>query len=303
MILTSSELSSWQHCHRCWWITYYRQLRAIREDRSVLRTGTLYHRGLEAYYRGAEHPLDWVKRKSLKLIEENEGLADKIAEEAHLAGIMLDGYMQWLEETGADADLEFYATEAALEVALGDSGFTLRGKLDARARHRSNGARVFVEHKSVQSLKDLPKTAQTNPQFLNYELLEFEDLRANGAEGERADGTLLNMGRKVKRTARAKPPFYGRHEVHHSLEELRSHWRHIVTVGREIEAARARLDAGESHHFVVPPSPGSSSTWRHHEICWSGMFDDGSDIEGYLAAMYEQHDPMSRYDDDEGDDE
>jgi hypothetical protein len=239
------------------------------------------------------------------MIDEDPNVADDILKEAELAGIMLDGYMQWVEETGADSDLEVYGAEEKIEVPLGDTGFILRGKLDARALRRSTGARVFLEHKTVSNMVDLKKSAQTNPQFLGYELLEFLSLRETGRDGERADGTLLNMLKKVKRTARAKPPFYERHEVHHNLEELRNHQRHIVSIGREIEAARGRLDAGEPHHAVCPPSSSGARpqcTWcSYKDVCLSGMFDDGSDIESYLGMFYEPHDPYSYYEEEEED--
>jgi hypothetical protein len=299
-ILTNSELALWQHCKRCWYIGYYRELRRRRAGLPVLRVGTLVHRGLQAYYREKLHPLEYVQAKAFKLADEYPEAVDEIAKEAELASIMLSGYLQWLEETGADADLEVYAAEQKIEVPLGKSGFILRGKLDARAVRHSNGARVFIEHKTVSNLVDLIKTAQTNPQFLTYELLELLDLQKSQSVGDRVDGTLLNMLRRVKRTAAAKPPFYARHEIHHNLEELRNHQRHVLSIAREIEAARDALDAGESHHVVCPPHSDRACTWcNYSDVCLSGMFDDGSDVEGYLAAMYEPYDPMERYDDDE----
>jgi hypothetical protein len=56
-------------------------------------------------------------------------------------------------------------------------------------------------------------------------------------------GILVNLLKKVKRTASAKPPFYARVDVPHNIHELRNHWKHVVHRA-EIADAERRLDAG-----------------------------------------------------------
>lgn len=111
----------------------------------------------------------------------------------------------------------------------------------------------------------------------------------------RAEGAILNMLRKVKRTAKATPPFYLRHTVHHNVEELRNHWRHVIAIAGEIQLATSRLDAGESHQVVVPPTPERDCRYscQFFQIC--GLFDDGSDVESVIEVEYEHVDPMARY--------
>jgi len=302
MILTSSEMQSWLHCHRCWYLGNYRCLRKKSDVRRPLTVGTLYHRAVQEYYTVGErgpHPVDAIRRKATKMIEEHPEFADDIAKDAELAGIMAEGYMEWLEETGADANLEVYGTEMKLDIPFEGTPYILRGKLDARALLRDSGMKVIMETKTCGNLSDLPKTAQTNFQFKTYCLLEYLALLEEGQEMDRTDGVLLRMARKVKRTARAKPPFYGELAVRYNLDELRNHWRNVVLIADEISAARARLDAGEDFHRVVSVTSTRDCFWRDSfaPLCVAGTMDNGSDFEGYIAQNYEQWDPLSRYDD------
>ena len=220
-ILTQSELSAFLRCKRKWYLGSYLKLKKRRYSGSApLSIGTLVHYGLEAYYRPDDrtHPIDAIKAKCLRMIDEFPEASNDIIKCADLAGIMLEGYMEWLEEKGADADLDVYAAEEKVEVeirptdrhpALGPK-YILRGKMDARARRKSDDTHLQLEHKSVGNLADLPKTAQTNFQYLTYDLLAYlKSLESDATI--RTDGVLLNMLRKVKRTAAAKPPFYDRH--------------------------------------------------------------------------------------------
>ena len=311
MIITNSEMGSWLHCQRCWYLTYYRNLRRIRDYKKTLSVGSMYHRALEVYYREGEHPVDAVKAMATRMIEEVPEAAADIAKDAELVGIMANGYMNWLAETGADANLEVYSTEQKLSVPMfpaGDAwptGLELFGKLDARAYIRSTGHRSFLEHKTCGSLGDLPKTAQTNSQFRSYFLLELLNA-ADGADAtDRCDSLLLNMAKKNKQTARAKPPFYDRVEVRYNLAEIRNHWRHVVGVATEIQSARIRLDSGEDIAFVCPPTSTRECFWKcgMSSVCQTGMMDDGSDWEGYLSEFFEVWDPMTRYDDEDEEEE
>lgn len=301
-VITNSELGSFQRCRRDWWLNYYRKLRQKRSYSSPLSVGTLVHRALEAYYDPdkGDDPQTSILVRARAAIEENPGAADAIASDAELAGIMVSGYMDWLEEEGADVNLEVYAAEQKLSVSL-DDDHVLQGKLDARAYRKTDGARVFLEHKTVANLKNLPKGAQLNPQFLTYHLLEYLDPIQRQIEAERTDGVILNMLRKVKRTARANPPFYGRHEVRFNRHEVQSHWTHVLSLALEIDRATERLDAGEDPQKVCPPNPPGccGRGWGSDYALVCPLFDDGSDVEAMLAAEYEEHDPMERYDEDE----
>ena len=222
----------------------------------------------------------------------------EILKERDLAVTMVEGYMQWLEETGADAELRVLAAETKIQVTLTE-GVDILTKLDARVEHVPTGRRLSLEHKTVGSLTEPLPLLQLDTQLLTEHLAEYlaahEPADDESARAQLATGVLYNMLRRVKRTAAAKPPFYGREEVSHNINELRNHWRHVMSIARAIESARDDLDGGLSHHHVAPPSPDRSCSWQCEFFRVCPLFDDGSDVEAALEDLYVEGDPLERY--------
>ena len=292
--LTNSEMSAFQACRRGWWMTYYRRLRRIHDWASLPSIGSMYHSALELYYReGRTDVAQYVRDWTDKLVAEYPELEKEIRKDGEKTAIMVEGYFQWLEEEGADIGYQVVGAEETVEVLLDSSPYRLRGKIDARLEREADGAWLQLEHKTVSNLTDIPRYAQSAPQFLTYDLLAF--LKAKQEGSRPTDGVIVNMAKRVLRTAKANPPFYARYEVRHNVDELRSHFRHVVANGKQIEEVRARLDAGENHHDVCPPSSGRNHLFMCRCAPVTTMFDDGSDIEGYLADFYEEYDPWERY--------
>lgn len=304
LILTQSEMSDWLNDRRLWYLRYYRRRRPAYQSSYIPDVGNLYHRGLEAYYKDSEDPISVVQSYCEVLIEKELNEEQDVAtllKAAEMAGIMLEGYLEWCPEH--DAHLQFISAEEKVEVQLlEERPFVLRGKIDARAIDERTDAVVQLEHKTVGGIDDLPKTAQSNFQFLSYDLLAYlKHLMGAPGHERRTDGVLLNMARRVKRTKTATPPFYARHEVRHNVHELRNHLRHVVSIGEEIKAARAKLDNGGNHHVVCPPRVSRDSTWRggaYFQLY--RLMDDGSDWEGMLENEFVEFDPLERYEE-EGD--
>ena len=293
--LTNSEMAAFTNCRRGWWLRYYRQLQRRHEYSSLPSVGNFYHIGLEAYYNmGETNVTQLALNYAEEMIRETPDLSAQIMKDVELAVIMLEGYFEWLEETGSDVGLKIIGAEQAVEVPLEGTQLRLRGKIDTRMEREVDGAWLQLENKTVGNLTDIPKYAQGAPQFLTYDLLAFLKAREE-KEGRATDGVILNMARRVKRTASAKPPFYARHEVRHNVHELRAHWKHVVAVGTEIQSVRAKLDAGAEHHDICPPTVSRNHTWSCPCAPITTMFDDGSDVEGFLAETYEEHDPWARY--------
>lgn len=307
LVLTNSEAGDFADCRRRWWLGVYRGLgHDDRRFNSPLSIGSAYHDALAAKYGAGVNPVTYIKEYYRTKFEDlattfNElfdaqRLTD-LEKESDLVTTMVEGYEQYLEEEGADSELEVLGAEETVRVPLTNE-IMLQGKIDAPARWKfAPHLLLQLEHKTLGGhFSDITSTAQGNTQFRNYDLLTL--LRAKLSQrGERTDGLIINMARKVKRTARAKPPFFARHEVRHSENELRSHWKHMVAIGTEIIRTRARLDAGEDPQLVVPPRVTKDCTWKcpFAAPCLSGMFDDGSDFEGYLSANFEAGDPLERY--------
>lgn len=301
--LTNSEMALWRQDRRHWYLACYRSFRPRRENgaNTPLAIGTRIHDALAAYYvpegMTPADPVQWILDSYEKDIEADPIGEFELLKEKDLTVTMIEGYVQWLEETGVDAELRVLAPETMVEVPLID-GATLLSKLDARIIRESDGARLALEHKTCQSLTDPLPLLQTDYQLRTEHLVELLDLKNRGldAETERARGVLYNQLRKVKRTASAKPPFYGREEVDHNIHELRNHFTHCATLAAEIIAAHDRLDAGESHHAVCPPSPTRESTWKNPFFNFYPLMDDGSDYEAAFADLFEIYNPLERYD-------
>lgn len=309
--LSNSEMADWRRCRRRWYLGTYRRLtkRLDALPGSPLSTGDLVHQSLAAYYNGQGggpkvDPVAFVNEHAAAESKAHPTLVDAIEKERELAVIMLEGYFEWLAETGADAELKVLGVETEVDVLVvpaGPDGREVRliSKLDVPVMRESDGARLALEHKTVASLDQPLPLLKIDSQMLTEHLARFMHLQEEGATADQAlsqaHGILYNMLRKVKRTARANPPFYGRETIRHNLEELRNHWRHVLAIARDIQQAEDRLDAGESHQTVCPPSPRRECTWDCDFFRVCVMHDDGSNVEGAIEAMYEERDPLERY--------
>lgn len=300
--LSNSEMQAYQRCRRKWWLDTYRGLekRADDEAGSPFSIGNLIHDSLACYYdpTAKGDPVAFVKAAIAADLEKSPTQYDALIKEQELCVLMIEGYMEWLAETGEDQDLEILGVETIAEAKLYD-GAHLISKLDAPVRRISDGMRLSLEHKSVASLTAPLPLLKLDQQLLSEHLVRFLHLIEQGATPDEAitncSGILYNMLRKVKRTAAAKPPFYGREDITHNIYELRNHWKHVVQVAQSIQATRAILDTGADHHTVVPPTPRRECTWdcEFFKVCI--MADDGSDFEGAVEALYQKGDPLQRY--------
>jgi len=69
--------------------------------------------------------------------------------EAELGRIMLDGYLEWVEEEGIDSELEMISTEEIISMPMFNGEIELQGKLDMRVRRKADGVRMFRDFKTV----------------------------------------------------------------------------------------------------------------------------------------------------------
>ena len=320
--VSNSELQTFKRCRRKWWLGWYRRLMLQTEDfTSVRATGTRVHRALSYWYvpdgEKRVDPRDALERvivddwtKVARLAQERHTSDDQLGELAvefaqatNLERAMVEGYVQWLEETGADADLRITASETPLVVDQvvdmgGDYHHEQReiqfiGLLDVRATRVTDKVNLFIDHKTVGDLTAPVVTLPQNEQMLHYHLMEFLSLEDSDV---RCDGALYNMLRRVKRSARAKPPFYDRIEVRHNKFELESYRRRALAATREILVAIDRLERGEEHFDVVYPTPTPECRWSCDFFAVCNLFDDGSrGVNDMVNALYRTTNPLERY--------
>ncbi len=295
--VSNSEIQTFKECRRRWWFIYYRRLGP--KNHTVvgpLALGSRVHDALEAYYTDHQDPLKvyatLLEKDRITLLMEERDLTE-LESEGELGRIMLEGYVEWIAETGADANWEVISAEKKISAPLMHGKVELMGKLDMRVRRLEDDVRLFVDHKTSGNFSDISRTAHMAEQFLMYHLLET----LQPEEDQRCDGGVYNMLKKVKRTANARPPFYERLEVRHNKTQLRSFWARIHGVLSTIVSVREALDAGADHHVVAYPTPGRDCTWKCPFFPVCPLTDDGSAAEAMIEDLYIVTNPYERYSD------
>jgi hypothetical protein len=313
--LSNSEMAVWRRCPRRWYLSHHLRLKkkAGDEPGSALSIGNSYHDALAAYYdpKNPVNPVEYVEAAYSLAITEHPSEEKELLKEKELLLAMTKGYLEWLAETGEDSNLIVQGSEQTVRVPLRSAdgepitlanGETLHllSKLDAPVERKSDGLKLALEHKTTGSLDEPLGGYRIDAQFLTEHLARFLQAIEDGWTPEDAyascSGILVNLAKKVKRTAAAKPPFYKRVDVIHNIHELRNHWKHVVQIAYEIADAEMRLNAGESHQSVCRPTPiPDRCKWECEFFRICPLADDGSDFEGALEAMFEERDPLERY--------
>jgi hypothetical protein len=327
--ISSSEVQSFKGCRRNWWLTWYRGLRRKTESPIGKKdSGTRYHKALQGWYVPEGMPrTDPREGLELAIMEDRRVLHDHLvatgwdrmpSEHPDFATLMkandterlmVAGYMEWLEETGADAHLRVIEPEAYVEADLSSLAplypilrnsmhrlgrpVMIVGKLDVRAYHETLNIRVFIDHKTKDVIPPRGELRR-DEQMLHYDLLE--ELSAPD-DGSHCQGALYNVARRVKRTARAKPPFYWRELIPHSAQVKRSFRRRLTGTIHDMISVEGMLDSGMDHLSVAYPTPSRDCEWKCPFASVCTMFDDGSDVEGLLRDQYRRDDPLHYYGD------
>jgi transcriptional regulator with XRE-family HTH domain len=302
---SNSELKTFKRCRRKWWLGWFRGLRPKHESPvGVRQIGDRLHRALKEHYvpggpKTTNQLLDALERE-ITLDRTTLGdtisydVREKFEKEADLERIMLEGYLEWLADTGADSELEIVSAEQYLEADLSEFNGTvaLIGKIDVRVRRTIDGVHLFFDHKSVGDLRTPTLTLPLDEQMLHYHLLEAMIV----GDGERCDGALYNMLRRVKRTPRAQPPFYARVEVRHNEHELSNYRRRVVSEIQDILELRNNIEAWpEAAVHSAYPNPTRDCTWDCPFFSVCPMFDDGSRVEDMLSEYFTETNPLEYY--------
>ncbi len=303
--ISNSEIQQFKECRRKWWLTYYRGL--SRKKRSLigpLPLGTRVHAALEAYHKDDHDPVQTY----LSLLAEDreifeatpealdEDVVKKFDSEGELGRLMIEGYVQWLEETGMEAEYEIIDVEQANRYLLMDGRVELIGKMDVRLLSKNDGSTYIGDIKTAAQFKMYDDTAHMSEQLMLYTMLER--LSQNG--NPTADGGVFIVLKKVKRTASAKPPFFKRYIVRFNDTTLNAFWTRLHGELRDILSVRDALDNGADHKYVAYPTPTKDCSWKCPFYLVCPMFDDGSSAEAWLEEFTEQTNPYERYDDVDG---
>lgn len=311
MLISQSEIYAWTRCRRNWYLTYF--LGFVPADESPvgnMQLGKRIHTALEAYYGYQLDPVAVLALLYRSALAAHPDFAAELSAEANLAEAMVSGYLEWLAEEGADADFETIATETDLRVNLpGVPGVQLRARLDQVAQRKSDGALLFRDYKTGANF-ELAEQLRMNPQMKIYTLVQH---LASPPDGPKLAGGTIDSLRRVKRTAKAEPPFYRRDPFVYTPDEITATLRRVQTVAVEIQQHRAMLDdvyrqtggaldvVNSVQQSALYPTqiPTDCKWWCPlREIC--PMMDDGSDWSGSLvrSGHFRQADPYEYYRDD-----
>ena len=298
--VSQSDIAAFKADRRDWMLGTYLGLRPKDEPvYGPLRLGTRVHAALERFY-GYGHDLvdtysDIAEQERESLLK--SGIVFDInawASEAELGRIMCSGYLEWLEETGADSNLEVINAEEKLSHVIDVAGTSveLRGKIDLRAKDTFSGMNIVIDWKTTANMSWLAASAPHSEQLLTY--MTLERLTNSDNPDFFLQGARFVMLRKVRRGMRAKPPFYDIIEVHHNATRLRNFYSQLIGTLQDYVRVVNALDSGVDHRTVAYPNASSHKRWSSFNAV-TQMMDDGSNVEMMINDLFNQYDPHERY--------
>jgi hypothetical protein len=304
--ISNSEIQGFKSCKRLWYLANYLGLQKKEQNLvGPLPLGTRVHDSLEQYYTTYENPVDAYNRlmnKDIRIFQgsiqsEDPKLVRKFESEGELGRLMLEGYIEWLAESNADANIDIQYAEKIISLSIDELGgrVILQAKVDAEARRRSDNSVAIIDHKTAADLGPYYKYSHMSEQLMTYTTISQRNPPEDGAE---VDGGVYNLLKKVKRSPTAKPPFYDRIDVRFNDETLNSFYVRLLGVLTDMMEVRDKLDEGADHRFVAYPKP--QMDWHcgmcpFFQLC--PMMDDGSSADRYIEDHFDVINPYERYND------
>lgn len=311
--VSNSEIQTFKQCRRKWWLAWHRGLRlTVESPLGALAIGQNIHVALGGWYVPDGQPqinpqetLELLLKEAAERLGTYWGSQEKnvppeelkiLLSEADLQRIMLEGYMQWIEETGADQDFTIIESERYVETPFifqNDVQINIIGRVDVLAEDHWSKQLVFIDHKTTGSILESLKGLALNPQMRMYRLI------LQRAENRDVFLAIYSMLRKVKRTVKANPPFFHREKIVHNRHEIESFVQQLIGVIYDIIEVEHHLDDVYSHpnmmhNRVVYPSPGAHCRYcPFQRECL--MLDDGSRAEDSLASRFTVGEPLHYY--------
>jgi hypothetical protein len=297
--ISQSDLQAFKRDRRIWFLKTYMGFRPkIERPIGPLVLGTLTHSALEALYVYGADPVDAfaaeAEKAKDKYIEHGPGYFDHNAwnKQCDQGRLMLEGYVEWLDETSADAPYRTLAVEKHLEVEAVYLGQKVRliGKADHIVEDRFTGETLVFDWKTTNSLERMIRQAHTTEQLPYYMTLE-----AATGQPHKVGGAAFTVLLKSKRTVNAKPPFYQRELVRYGPGELALKQAGIHGVITDYVRVVQALNTGVPQPLVhAYPNPGVLSFDSDFNMLIDTIDHDGN-VAGMLDAHYQQNDPYARY--------
>jgi hypothetical protein len=312
-VASFSDLGTFAQCRRRWWLQTYRKLRKIDEPPTgALPFGSRIHSALEAFYDGTvDTPLTaWnaLMQHEFAVAEANGSpFIAELDKESKLGHRMLEGYIEWLAETGEDAAWEIVGVETKLshhlpltvDIDTVPHAVTIlvRGKLDRRKRRKADGAVYVDDFKTMGNFGEPAMLAlELSPQPRLYRMLE----KAQAPAEQHTAGVSYTLLRKVLRTPTAKPPFYKRVTIEVNDDEQEAYDTRLKGAVESLVRVQIRLDRGEDPNRVAYFQPGWHCATCPFKLPCGLMQHTPKGAEQMLADLYTEGDPWARYMQDQG---
>jgi hypothetical protein len=229
---------------------------------------------VDAYYSGLDIKKVWQDTRDTLCEQLGGPLPKEWLDVFQLADIMVHGYVQWLREEYGDVGEKTLFSEKAIEIPIGQmhgDEIFLTCKIDRIVQDTLSGEVLIEDTKTVATFGEYATQLQVDDQGLMYAIM------AKGGLNLDVHRFRHNMLRKVKRSPKAIPPFYMRHEVRYSEEQLDNAWTHMMAVVSRMTLALQAVEADEDqHHVHMYPNPTRDCSWRCDFLPICPMLDDGS---------------------------
>jgi len=197
-----------------------------------------------------------------------------------MASVMLDGYVDWLQDTGHEAGMATEQVEWKWEFPLPEAGdgVSVYGQVDLLMRDSLRGDGLILD--DVKSVADF----SVCPTPVDFQLRTYA-LAVRETMGETPVSIGHRRARRVLRTSKAKPPFYDRYPIPVNDQILDAHKGHLAT--RVVDIIWAKQYATEPEHEALYPNPTKDCSWDcdFKDIC--SMVDEGDDWQHIVARDYD----------------
>lgn len=293
--IRQSEFTAAQRCPRKHHLQYTRGLTPLtdpgfrRQPASGQRdAGSAAHAGLEVIHKGGslDEALTAVTAyvdevRSIRLVGDLPELSKADDPEwwavDRLARTMVEGYVEWLAETGFDAGFETLAVEWEWDQEIpGTGGLRAYGKVDLVGFDHVRQGVVVDDNKSVTSFSQTPM-----PVDFQLRTYAWAWWMATGDAPVRAGHRML---RRVLRTAKSKPPYFMYAPIHLDEQILVKHGQ--VLAVRALDIQTKRLYGGNIEHPALYPVPTKDCSWDCDFTSVCPMVDEGDDWEDLLDRHF-----------------
>jgi len=253
-----------------------------------LSVGIQVHAGLEAHYKGESilaALTDHEQKRWAEIMSVGEPSPETRADfvkDSALSLAMVEGYIDWVEESGIDDGYETVEVEGHHYVEVPGAPCVLPVKIDLLQKDSAGRLRV-VDFKTAASFSTDTTKFQLAEQNGNYQLGVF------AVYGKRPTGMAYRELRKIVPSARSKPPYFREVRIRLTAEEMRYRAQEYV------ETALDRFDPDRAAPVANPSA--CCGSWKNDWQAPCLKVHLGLTPEEALEASpaYQPAEPYARY--------